>query len=93
MDPKWGPFCRQNRMKIRVDFGNRKVGDLEGPRVAKCTLDTSKNKENHWRCCKFKLFTRFGLGLVFSHRGDANWPPVGGNITFKERKVGRQTGS
>ena len=37
--------------KIVLSSRVEKVGDLEGPRVAKWTLQTSKIIENHWRGC------------------------------------------
>ena len=53
--PKWLPkgvhFETEMGPKIMWISRVEKVGDLEGPRVAKWTLQTSKIIEKHWRGC------------------------------------------
>ena len=69
LEPKW----LQKGVRLETKIGPKivliaeieKVGDLEGPRVAKWTLQTSKINENHWRGCKFKLFTLFSQKSLF----------------------------
>ena len=55
LEPKWLPkgvnFEAKIESKIVLISRVEKVGDLEGPRVAKWTLQTSKIIENHWRGC------------------------------------------
>ncbi len=45
--------------------GVEKVGDPEGPRVAKWTLGTSKIKQIHWSGCQFQLFAFFSWKALF----------------------------
>ena len=55
LEPKWLQkginFEAKIESKIVLISRLEKVGDLEGPRVAKWTLKTSKIIENHWRGC------------------------------------------
>ena len=67
--PKW--FQKGVHFEAKIDSKIvliseiEKVGDLEGPRVTKWTLQTSKINENHWRGCNFQLFTLFSRKAVF----------------------------
>ena len=70
LEPKWLQkgvrFETQIDPKIVLISEIEKVGDLEGPRVAKWTLQTSKINENHWRACNFQVFTLFSRKAIFN---------------------------
>ena len=74
--PKTGVILRQKTDKNHVDFESRRIGHLEGRRVAKWTLQTSKIDQHHWRSCEFQLFTLFSpksLWLTFELHGGSFW--------------------
>ena len=62
---KGGHFETKNGPKIKLISRVGKVGHLEGPRVAKWTLGTSKMKQNHCRGSQFQLFTVFSPKSLF----------------------------